>query len=210
MPDCLLLATSGLDSTTLAYHLLAEGRYPLPLYIDYGQHCADMEWANLGAVLPDRVRTDAVRLNMSDVYAGTSSRLIAPPDLWDEKVVDEELYLPHRNLLLLAAAAAYAESRGIGEVFAGFINAEKSLNADATPGFIGCVTEILGEYGAVTLQAPFATMTKAEVARLAQRLGVNIGLTYSCQVHPSVPCGACPNCTERLQALAELHDQVGE
>jgi len=53
-------------------------------------------------------------------------------------------------------------------------------------------------------------MTKLEVAKLAQRLGVNIGLTYSCQLHPSVPCGACPNCTERLQALAALSDQAGE
>jgi len=35
-------------------------------------------------------------------------------------------------------------------------------------------------------------------------LDVPIGRTYSCQASSKFPCGACPNCVERLNALSEF------
>src|SRR5690349_10975266 len=95
-----LLASGGLDSTTLAYQLSAEEISITPLFVDYGQHCSATEFTTLQNVLPPPLRRGIVRIDISDVYQGTSSRLIAPADLWQESISHDDLYLPYRNLLL--------------------------------------------------------------------------------------------------------------
>lgn len=205
--DCVLMASGGLDSTTLAYQLVSDGRSPLPLFIDYGQHCADTEWKTLHRVLPSPLIDLAVRVDISDVYAGTGSRLIAPADLWHETMADDDLFLPYRNLLTLSVAAAYAQSRGLRDVFAAFINTARAHELDCSAEFFHRLEDVFADYGAVTIRTPFRDLTKAQVAQLARQHGVPIGLTYSCQVGAEVPCGACPNCVERLAALRELREE---
>ena len=43
-----------------------------------------------------------------------------------------------------------------------------------------------------------------KVAKLGIELKAPIGATFSCQASPDIPCGACPNCVDRLNALKEL------
>ena len=50
--------------------------------------------------------------------------------------------------------------------------------------------------------------SKFEVAKLGIELGAPIGKTFSCQASPDVPCGACPNCVDRLGALKRLSEWV--
>lgn len=205
--DCVLMASGGLDSTTLAYQLVSEGRSPLALFIDYGQHCAETEWNTLCRVLPSPVAGRSVRVDISDVYAGTDSRLISAADLWRETMTDDDLFLPYRNLLTLSVAAAYAQSKGLREVFAAFINTARAHELDCSTEFFHRLEDVFADYGAVTIRTPFRDLTKTGVARLARQYAVPIGLTYSCQVGAEVPCGACPNCVERLAALRELREE---
>lgn len=205
--DCVLMASGGLDSTTLAYRLVSEGRTPLPLFIDYGQHCAETEWRALRRVLPAPTARRAVRVDISDVYAGATSRLISAADLWQESMTDDDLLLPYRNLLTLSVAAAYAQSREMRDVFAAFINTARAHELDCSTEFFHRLEDVFADYGAVAIRTPFRDLTKVGVARLARELGVPIGQTYSCQVSPEVPCGACPNCVERNVALRELRKE---
>jgi 7-cyano-7-deazaguanine synthase len=48
---------------------------------------------------------------------------------------------------------------------------------------------------------PFRHWPKSKVVAEATRLGVRVGATYSCQLFSDTPCGACPNCVERLNAI---------
>ena len=50
--------------------------------------------------------------------------------------------------------------------------------------------------------APFIAMTKTDIARLAARLDVPIGQTWSCYRGGDVHCGTCGTCTERREAFA--------
>lgn len=63
---------------------------------------------------------------------------------------------------------------------------------------------ILVEYGSVKINMPFRYYSKYEVAKLGLSLGVSIDKTFSCQASPTIPCGACPNCVDRLNALNQI------
>ena len=80
-----LLASGGLDSTTVAFGLREEEADVSPLFFDYGQHCAETEWNRVNEVLPlDMKRPE--RVDLSDLFRGSKSRLIVEADLWKDDV----------------------------------------------------------------------------------------------------------------------------
>jgi 7-cyano-7-deazaguanine synthase len=202
MKDAILLASGGLDSTTVGFQLVAEGIRVVPLFFDYGQHCVETEWGRVNEVLPPGMSSPE-RCDISSVFAGSKSRLINEADLWSEKVDDDDLYVPYRTMLFFAAAAARAQTLGVLDVFTGFINSNHAKEIDCTASFMNALDSLTSSIGAVRFHSPFRHASKADVANAAVRLGVPIGRTYSCQASAEFPCGACPNCVERLEALKQ-------
>jgi 7-cyano-7-deazaguanine synthase len=201
LKPAVLLCSGGLDSTTLAYELVhAEMRF-VPVFINYGQHCATTELRTLETVLPSAVRPDLETIDISGVYRGTSSRLISAVDLWNEPIEDNDLYLPYRNILFLSVGSAYAQARGMSVVYTAFINSNHAKEIDCSAEYFCRLTTLLADFGSVEVRMPFREFSKRKVVELALKLGVPIGATYSCQASSAVPCGACPNCVERLAAL---------
>lgn len=201
-----VLVSGGLDSTTLVYWLSKQGIEVLPLFLDYGQHCAETEHETATHVLPGSAAGRLRRIDISSIYAGSSSRLILEADLWKEDVSSADMYLPYRNLLFLSVAAAFAQSCGIRSVQAAFINSNHAIELDCSSEFFDRLAAMLVDYGGVEIKMPFRDFSKTDVALLAAELDVPIGLTYSCQISATTPCGACPNCVERLEALDSLVD----
>jgi 7-cyano-7-deazaguanine synthase len=70
--------------------------------------------------------------------------------------------------------------------------------------FFDQLSLLLRDVGSVRIEMPFRLMSKLEVAKLGIALKAPIAHTFSCQVSADVPCGACPNCVDRLDALREL------
>jgi len=202
MNSVLVLTSGGLDSTTVAYELHYQGVAAHPVFFDYGQHCAEMEWARVNDVLPPEMQRPE-RLVFSDIFRGSSSRLIEEADLWQQAVVDDDLYLPYRTLLFFSIAAARAQTLGILEVYTGFINSNHAKEIDCTASFLNGLDGLVKNVGPVRFVSPFRQSSKVDVVRRAVELGVPIGKTYSCQAASKFPCGACPNCVERLKALDE-------
>lgn len=198
----LLLASGGLDSTTVAYQLAAEGIEVVPIFFNYGQHCVETEWSRVKEVLPSEMQRPE-RFDISDIFRDSQSRLIREADLWTEDIKDDDLYIPYRTMLFFAAAAARAQIVGILNVYTGFINSNHAKEIDCTAAFMNNLDELTSTIGPVRFHSPFRYSSKADVARVAAELGVPIGRTYSCQASAQFPCGACPNCVERLSALKE-------
>lgn len=201
-----LLASGGLDSTTVAYLLEERGCSVQPIFFDYGQHCAEKEWKRLNEVLPSTTLTPD-RSNISDIFRGSKSRLVVEANLWSEDVQDDDLYIPYRTLLFFAAAAARAQTLGIFDVYTGFINSNHAKEIDCGSEFMNKLDGLTENVGPVRFHSPYRYSSKAEVAREAIRLNVPIGKTFSCQAASTYPCGACPNCVERLVALRETELQ---
>ena len=202
MKRALVMVSGGLDSTTVCHLLVKAGTQVHPIFFDYGQHCVETEWAKVNEVLP----TEALppeRINLSDVFKGSTSRMIVEADLWTETVLDDDLYIPYRTMLFFASAAARAQTVGILDVYSGFINSNHAKEIDCSTEFMNGLDELSVGVGAVRFHAPFGASSKSDVLRKAVELAVPIGRTFSCQASSSFPCGACPNCVERLNALNE-------
>ncbi|MEO5324006.1 7-cyano-7-deazaguanine synthase [Mesorhizobium sp. CC13] len=200
MTTVMLMASGGLDSTTVAYQLAARGLKIKPLFFDYGQHCVETEWRRVNEVLPSGTEQPE-RNCLSDLFRASHSRLIVEANLWEEEVKDDDLYIPYRTLLFYAAAAARAQTLGIMEVYTGFINSNHAKEIDCTADFMNKLDGLSEAVGPVRFVSPFRYSSKTDVAQEALRLGVPIGRTFSCQAASQLPCGACPNCVERLVAL---------
>lgn len=202
MKQALAMVSGGLDSTTVCYVLARNGVKVRPIFFDYGQHCVETEWAKVNEVLPEQVLPPE-RLNISDVFKNSSSRMIVEADLWKETISDDDLYIPYRTMLFFAVAAARAQTLQVLDVYSGFINSNHAKELDCSTAFMNGLDELSEGVGAVRFHAPFREKTKSDVVRQALELGVPIGRTFSCQASSSFPCGACPNCVERLKALVE-------
>lgn len=201
MTTALLLCSGGLDSTTVAFWLCEQGIDVVPIFLDYGQHCVEKEWDTLRQVLPIRGILPPERIDVSGIFRGSRSRLIVEPDLWSEPVADNDLYIPYRTLLLFSIGAACAQTRGLIDVYGGFINSNHAKELDCSAAFLNGLDSLAENVGPVRFHMPFRHWSKAQVVAEAIRLGVAIGTTYSCQLLSDTPCGACPNCVERLNAL---------
>lgn len=201
MKQALVMVSGGLDSTTVCYLLATKGTKIHPVFFDYGQHCAETEWAKVNEVLPHGT-VPPERLDISDVFKGSTSRMVAEANLWTEAISDDDLYLPYRTMLFFAVAAARAQTLKILDVYSGFINSNHAKEIDCSTAFMNGLDELSKGVGAVRFHSPFRENSKADVVQEALKLGVPIGRTFSCQASSSFPCGACPNCVERLNSLA--------
>jgi 7-cyano-7-deazaguanine synthase len=210
---CLL--SGGLDSSTLLFHLLHEGRDVIGLSIDYGQRhareLASAEEIAAAAGIPLKHVDLSSALRPVFVHA-TSSQLNEAVPVPHGHYAAETMKLtivPNRNMLLIAVAGALAEAlRGqtdeeIEIAYAAHAG-DHAIYPDCRPEFFGAMDAAL-RLGTehVSLIAPFGHWTKTEIARRAADLDVPIELTYSCYEGDVEHCGACGTCVERQEAFRE-------
>lgn len=205
LKEGVILVSGGLDSTTLCYKFIKENIDFVPLIINYGQHCFETELSKLKEVLPQEYVKKIEIIDISEVYRYSNSRFIKPVDLWTENISADDLYIPYRNVLILTVAASFARTINLEYVYSAFINSNHAKEIDCSNEFFNNLENLLSEFGSVKIQMPFRNFTKFEVAKLGLELGAPIGKTFSCQASPKIPCGACPNCVDRLEALKKFN-----
>jgi 7-cyano-7-deazaguanine synthase len=205
--DTCVLCSGGLDSVVLLAWAAA-GATAHPVYVRAGlawegQELAVLERALASAPLAGRVRPLAVLdLDVRDLYPPGHWALRGEPPAYDTP--DEDVFLPGRNVLLLAKSAVLATSRGVGTLAIGPLAGNPF--PDATPEFFEAMGRALslGLAHGVQVVAPFATLHKADVIRVGVSLGVPLDGTLSCMnPRDTVHCGTCSKCRERRDAFAE-------
>ena len=143
-------------------------------------------------------------IDVSSIYRYSKSRFIRPADLWKEEISADDLYIPYRNVLLLTIGASFAQTMGMNKVYSAFINSNHAKEIDCSSSFFDKLEDLLSDYGSVKIEMPFRSFSKYEVAKLGIKYHAPIGDTFSCQASPIIPCGACPNCVDRLEALRKI------
>src|SRR5438309_226920 len=125
------LVSGGLDSTLVAILVKEEGLVQYPLFIDYGQLCKDREWAACLSAHSRYNLPEPVSMNLGGYGALISSGLTNP-----SKRVNEDAFLPGRNLLFLLAAGAYACEKGADAVAIGLLDDQFHIFPDQTRAFL--------------------------------------------------------------------------
>jgi 7-cyano-7-deazaguanine synthase len=121
-------------------------------------------------------------------------------------------YVPARNTIFLSLALALAEATGARDIFIGVNALDYSGYPDCRPDFVAeferlanIATKAGVEGEAFKIHAPLLHQTKADIAREAQRLGLDAALSHSCY-DPSADgraCGHCDACRLRAKGFAD-------
>lgn len=118
-------------------------------------------------------------------------------------------YVPARNSIFLAIAAAFAESLGANVIFIGANAIDYSGYPDCRPEFFIAMEDAVnlgtkaGENGRIRIEAPLQYLSKSEIILRGRKLGVPYDLTYSCYNGQRKPCGECDSCLLRLKGFTE-------
>ena len=203
-----VLASGGLDSAALIGEEARAGRDVFPLFLSCGMVWERAELAALRRFLKAlpgpiarRVRPLKVAaLPMKDLYGGHWSVTGNGVPGW--RASDNSVYLPGRNIGLLAKGAVYAALMGVPRVAVGVLKGNSF--PDASSRFLKSFERSLaqGLDFPVVLAAPFLKLHKEDVIRRASDLPLH--LTLSCSSPRGAagsPCLRCAKCRERVLAF---------
>lgn len=212
MPDCVVIVSGGMDSVTLLHHLVqTEKRQPAVMTFRYGQkHVRELACAQHHAALLNCQPHVIADLEPLRAVFGGSALVDAAVDVPDMAAVTGDpqpvTYVPNRNMIFLALAAAFAESLEASTVYYGAQQHDLYGYWDTTPDFLERLNQVyaLNRKTPVRIEAPFVRHSKADLLRVGLALGVDYGQTWSCYRGEALACGRCPTCAERLQAFAEV------
>ncbi len=222
----MVLSSGGIDSTTcLGMAVEQYGRdQVIALAISYGQkHERELEAAKAVA---GYYGVEQIHLDLGAIFSYSSSSLLKhskeqiPEKSYAEQLKETEggpvsTYVPFRNGLFLSSAASIALSKGCSVIYYGAHADDAAGNAypDCSSAFHQAMADavFLGSGGQLTLEAPFVSLSKADVVKKGLSLKAPYHLTWSCYEGKEKPCGVCGTCIDRAEAFRKngVKDPVG-
>ena len=213
MPErrAVAVLSGGLDSTTMAYWLRAQGYAIAAISFDYGQrHRKELEFA-------EQISIDVgASWTLIDLHAAGLTSVLGGSALTDDTVAvpdghyaDESMKItvvPNRNAIMLSIACALAVTRDAEAVAFGAHTGDHFIYPDCRPEFVRAFATMVNlaveGLARVDIVTPFLSMTKAEIVKLGNDLLVPFERTWSCYKGGAVHCGTCGTCYERREAFA--------
>jgi len=200
---CIL--SGGLDSTTLLYKLIKEGKEVKAISFFYGQrHSKELEMA---VKTCDKLNIEHKVINLEPLKSiMDNSALTGDVDVPEGHYEDETMkktVVPNRNMIFASIAIAYAVNIEADEVALGVHAGDHAIYPDCRPEFIDALRAVakIANYRPIEVYAPFIDMSKADIVGEGIELEVDYSLTHTCYKGEEVPCGLCGSCRERGEAF---------
>jgi 7-cyano-7-deazaguanine synthase len=199
-----VLASGGADSAVLVADLLRRGRAVHPIHVRFGLAWEVAEEAHLRRFLgtltdPAPEPLVVVDVPIAPIYGSHWS--VSGHEVPDDDTPDDAVYLPGRNLLLLALPSVWCQLNGVHQIALGTLKGNPF--PDATDAFFAGFSRLveLGMDHALEVLTPFSGLSKADVLELGR--GLALEHTFSCiDPHDGHHCGRCNKCAERRHAFA--------
>ena len=211
-PIAVALVFGGLDSMVSAATAREAGYRLLALSVDYNQrHRVELAAARRIADALRAERHIVLPLDLSAFGGSALTADIAVPKGGVEPGIPVT-YVPARNTIFLSLALGWAEAAGARDLFIGVNALDYSGYPDCRPEFIHAfegLAEIATKAGVegapFRIQAPLQHMTKADIVREGTRLGLDMGMSWSCYdpAPGGVHCGQCDSCRLRSKGFEE-------
>ncbi len=206
-----LLLSGGLDSMVTGAIAREAGYRLLALTIDYSQrHRIELQAADTIARALEAEEHIVLPLDLSKFGGSALTGDIAVPKTGVGTDIPAT-YVPARNTIFLSLCLGWAEARGARDIFIGVNALDYSGYPDCRPDFIesfetmaNLATKAGVEGDCFSVRTPLLDMTKADIAREADRLGLDAGMSWSCY-DPTAElrhCGLCDSCRLRRKGFA--------
>ena len=207
------LVSGGLDSMVSAALAREAGHPLLALSVDYNQrHHIELAAARRVAHALGAERHVVLPIDLS-AFGGsalTDDTIAVPKGGVGASI--PVTYVPARNTIFLSLALGWAEAAGARDLYLGVNALDYSGYPDCRPEFIAAfegLAELATKAGVegrpFRLRAPLQHMTKADIVREGARLGLDMGLSWSC--YDPAPgakhCGLCDSCRLRHKGFVE-------
>jgi 7-cyano-7-deazaguanine synthase len=212
-----VLASGGLDSTTVMAIARSEGYQIFCLSFRYGQrHALELEAAQKVTKVLGAKKHLVIDIDLTSIGGSALTDNIDVPRDRNEVEMSHGIpvtYVPARNTIFLSYALAWAEVLGASDIFIG-------VNAVDYSGYPDCRTEYIEAFERMAnlatkagvqgktqfkIRTPLIRMTKAEIIKTGIELGLDYSMTHSCY-DPSPEgqaCGLCDSCLLRQKGFAE-------
>ena len=212
---CVVICSGGLDSTTVAAHAKYVDKRDVTL-LHFRYRCR----AETREVRAVRDIAKAMQLravfcdvewlkNVGNSNLTTQSAEIAPGVAGAEYPHE---WVPGRNLLFLAHAAAFCDAERIGSIYMGLNLEEGAVYPDNTIEFYETAEQLLQLATLVRprIEMPLSRMMKWQIVRHAYEIAAPIDLSWSCYREGRLHCGRCGPCYMRRTAhkMLGLTDSV--
>jgi 7-cyano-7-deazaguanine synthase len=199
-----VLTSGGVDSAILVSELLRHHAAVHPIYVRFGLAWEAAEEEHLRRFLatltdPDPHPLVVLEAPIGPVYGMHWS--VSGERVPDERSADDAVYLPGRNLLLLAQPSVWCALHGVHTIALGTLKGNP---------FPDSTREFFDDFSALVRRAmdhvlevvvPFATLLKADVLELGR--GLALERTFSCiDPQDGRHCGRCNKCAERQHAFS--------
>ena len=203
--NALLVLSGGMDSVTLLYDRAEE--IALAVSFDYGsnhnhkeipfakKHCEALGIPHV--VIPLKFMAEHFE---SSLLSGADA--IPEGHYADENM--KSTVVPFRNGIMLSIAAGLAESKGLQKVMMANHFGDHEVYPDCRKEFVENMSAAIsaGTYANIFIDAPYTSISKADIARKGAALGIDYAQTWSCYKGLEKHCGKCGTCIERKEALA--------
>ena len=204
--NAVVLVSGGMDSAVTLAIARERGFVCHALSVDYGQrHHSELAAAQRVAAALGARAHKTVHVDLRSIGGSALTDDIAVPDNGGSGI--PVTYVPARNTIMLAVALGWAEVLGAQHVFCGVNAVDYSGYPDCRPAFVeafenlaNLATKAAIEGSTLHVHAPLMNMSKADIVREGQRLGVDFAATVSCYQADAQgrACGHCDAC--RLRA----------
>mgnify|MGYP003435332089 FL=1 len=215
MKRAVVLVSGGMDSAVTLAIAKERGFECFALSVNYGQrHESELQAAKkvaeiLGASVHKEVHVDLRSFGGS---ALTSDMQV--PELPSAGI--PITYVPARNTIMLSVALGWAEVLGADHVFCGVNAVDYSGYPDCRPEFIKALehmanlaTQAAIEGHRMHIETPIIALTKADIVREGERLGVDFAYTVSCYQADAEgrACRKCDACRLRAEGFSTANIQ---
>lgn len=212
---CIVICSGGLDSTTAAAHAKFIDKHEvILLYFRY--HC-QAEESELRAI-KQVAKFLAAELLIHDIewlkVIGGSSLTDTNAEIKNSIEGAEFPYewVPARNLMFIAHAAALCDARNIPFIYMGLNLEESAVYPDNTIEFYEKMETILNvaTLSRPKILMPLARMMKWQIVEYAYQINAPIHLAWSCYKSNELHCGECGPCYMRKTAhnMLNIKDSI--
>ena len=206
-----VLVSGGMDSAVTIAIARQQGYQVYALSVAYGQrHSSELEAAARVARELGAVEHKTVHIDLRSIGGSALTADIDVPEEGGEGI--PVTYVPARNTIMLSIALGWAEVLGSSDIWCGVNAVDYSGYPDCRPAFVEAFEQLANvatkagvEGAGIRIHAPLMRMSKADIAREGQRLGVDFTETVSCYQADAQgrACGHCDACRLRAQGFRD-------